>query len=150
MDLFTNVPTIVLTVTLEIAGLIAIWGLFDAKLKARTKEKDELEQRIATLYKTEIEALNTKLDNQAGDIAEMKLTVTRLSGENKLMRELLTGQDKDTKDWRNRTEQAMVLIQEVAKLSALNGKKSEKAIEGIEKVGQIVERLALSIEKHLK
>lgn len=150
MDLFTNVPTIVLTITLEIAGLVAIWGLFDAKLKSRTKEKDELEERIAKLYKSEIEALNNKMDGQANDIAEMKLTVTRLSGENKLMRELLTGQDKDTQAWRGRTEQAMILVQEVAKLSAMNGKKSEKAIEGIEKVGQIVERLAQSIEKHLK
>lgn len=147
---FNNIPTIVVALTLEIAGLIAIWGLFDAKLKARTKEKEELEVRVTALYKEEIAGLNTKINGQGDEIRKMQTDVVRLSGENKLMRELLTGQDKDSQAWRGRTEQAMMLVQEVAKLSVQNGKKADAAIRGIEKVGKHVERLALAIEKHLK
>lgn len=146
----THIPTIIVALTLEVAGLIAIWGLFDARLKQRTKEKDELEERIAKLYKEEIAALNTKLDAQGDEIKKTQTDVVRLTGENKLMRELLTGQDKDSQAWRGRTEQAMILVQEVAKLSVQNGKKADAAIRGIEKVGKHVERLALAIEKHLK
>jgi predicted transcriptional regulator len=147
---FTQLPTILVALTLEVAGLIAIWGLFDAKLKARNKEKDELEERITKLYQEEISGLTKKMNAQADDIKNTQADVLRLTGENKLMRELLTGQDKDTQAWRGRTEQSMVLIQEMSKFSLLNGKKTDAAIKGIEKVGRHVERLALAIEKTVK
>lgn len=147
MEWLKQAPTIIVLVTLYAAGLIAVWGLFDQKLKARNKEKDELEDRVVALYRTETDALNKKLTTQGEQIQSMQTELARIGGENRLMRDLLTGQDKDTKAWRSRTEKSMDLIEKVTELVMENGKKSDAAIEGIKQVGKHVERLALAIEK---
>lgn len=137
-------------IALQAGGFVAIYGVFDSKYRERQKEKDAQEDRIIELYKTEVGALKEKLQTYDTDLKLMRNELSRIGGENKLLRDLVTGQDKDTMAWRGRTEEAMNLIQEIGKLAVANGKKMDAALEGIKTSSANVERLASSIEKHLE
>lgn len=148
-DIIGNLPAIITIVTLEVAGLVAIYGIFDSKYKQREKEKDQQEDRIIALYKVEVGQLNERINAQDTTLQTMRTELASMSGENKLMRDLLTGRDADTAKWRTRTEESMTLISEIGKLAVANGKKMDAALAGISQSSQNIERLAVSIEKHL-
>ena len=133
--------------TLWIGGLVSLWGLFDQKLKARSKERDDQEDRIIVLYKNEVEKLKGKLDGYDVELKVMRNELSRIGGENKLLRDLVTGQDKDTMAWRGRTEGAMKLIEEIGSLALGNGKKMDAVIKINEVTTKNIERLAVAIEK---
>ena len=142
-----NLPTLITFTTLWIGGLIAVWGLFDQKLKARAKERDDQEDRIIELYKTEVGVLKTKVDTYDNELKSMRNELSRIWGENKLLLDLVTGQDKDTMVWRGRTEQAMKLIEEIGNLAVQNGKKMDAVIDMNQTTTHNIERLAQAIEK---
>lgn len=147
MTWFEQLPTIITFATLWVGGLVALWGLFDQKLKARSKERDDQEDRIIELYKTEVSVLKTKVDSYDIELKTMRNELSRIGGENKLLRDLVTGQDKDTMAWRGRTEDAMKLIEQIGHLAVQNGKKMDAVIQMSETTTKNVERLAQAIEK---
>lgn len=142
-----NLPTLITFATVWIGGLIAVWGLFDQKLKARSKQQDDQEDRIIELYKTEVGVLKTKVDTYDNELKSMRNELSRIGGENKLLRDLVTGQDKDTMAWRGRTEQAMKLIEEIGHLAVSNGKKIDAVVDMTKTTNHNIERLAQAIEK---
>lgn len=149
MEFLADLPGWVSIITLQVAGLIAIYGIFDSKYRERQKEQNAQEDRIISLYKTEVSALKEKLTTYDNDLKTMRNELSRLSGENTLLRDLLTGKDKDTAEWRGRTEDAMQLVAEIGKLAVANGKKTDAAIKLQNETNKNIMTLAKSIDKHL-
>lgn len=138
-----DISTILTFAGFWIGGLFAVWSLIDQKLKARSKERDEQEARIIELYKSEVAVLKDKVESYDQDFKKLRREFDKMSGQNSLMRDLLTGKDKETVAWRARTEDAMKLTKQIGQSVLQNGKKTDAVLKS-------VERLATAIEKHLQ
>jgi hypothetical protein len=150
MNVLEQLPTILTFSTLFIGGFIAIWGLFDQKLRQRNSERDTQEDRIINLYKDEVSVMRDKLGNYDIELKTMRSELSRIGGENRLLRDLVTGKDKDTAAWRIRTEESMHLTAEIAKLAVANGTKLDAVLKENESTNKNIERLAVAIENHLQ
>ena len=149
-DFLAHLPQWLSVITVEIIGLVAVYGLFDNKYRERQREKDEQEDRIIKLYQTEVEQLKNKLDTYEAELKLLRSDISKMSGENKIMRDLLTGRDMDTSAWRERTEKSMDLTTEIGMLAVANGKKMDACLQTVQTCSMMIERLAISIEKSTK
>lgn len=142
LDFLNHIPTALLVIGSIVVGFIAVYGLFDRQIRERNKERDALEDRVRLLYKEEAVAQEEKINQLSTKIDILEKDLTKISAENKLMKDLLQGRDKGTVDYQKQGLLAMKLV-------AQNGKKLDKVVAGMAEQNTNIERLALAIEKHL-
>lgn len=134
-----------------IAGILALWGVFDQRTKQRRKEIDDQEDRLISLYKGEIDQLKKNQADQDQRINEMSqkyeedtkeliAKIARVNGENEIMKALLEGRDKTSLEFQRQGFAAIKRSERMEKV--MNG--------GFRSINENIERLAQAIEKHLK
>lgn len=142
-------PWLVLTGS-AIIGILAIVGVFDWRQKANGKEADKLEDRIKELYREQISEQDRKIETLQQDVVNLKQKTVKLETENVILKDLLQGRDTDSKEYRERAQKSMDLIEKLSEIAIINGKKSDAIMRVVEASSKNVERLAVAIEKHLK
>lgn len=148
---FTHLPEWVISLGFVITGGFAIIGITDYKakelLKGRKDEQEKLQESIRALYKEESEAQNEKIRDQSGKLKELSERLATVEGENKTFRSLLTGTDEKSIEYRQRVEATLKLVDQLAKVIALNGTKTEAILELSEKTNKNIEKLIKVMSK---
>jgi hypothetical protein len=103
-------------------GFFAIVGTLDKAKKQHRNQADEAETRLITILKEEVKALTRKIENyetrmskQDVLLAEIKEQFIRVETENKTLKDILSGQDKDSVDYRKQSALAAQQIAEIYK-----------------------------------
>lgn len=147
---FSNWSLFLIIAGAIIAGIIALWGIFDQRAKQRRKELDDQEDRLINLYKAEIDQLkknqeeseiqlNKLNEKYEREIKELRDKVVKVNGENEILKALLEGKDKNTLEFQKQGFDAMKRMQRMEKTT----------MTGFRTMNTNIERLARSIEKHL-
>lgn len=144
MESFDTSAFLVLMTTV-LTAFFGLYKVFDKKMKDRSKEADELESRIKKLYREESDAQQSKISELEHTVSDLKEKVDKMSAENTLMKDLLQGRDTKTKEYQERGLKTMHVIEEMAKISTLNGKKLDAVMVSIEKLYKVIEK-HLSVE----
>lgn len=139
MAIMENWQTIALVIGLDIGGLLAIYGIFDKKQRERNKEADDLEDRMLKLYKTESEELNGKIKILTANLETLNIEHLKVLGENKTLKEIFQGTDKDTMDYRKQGYETFALAREMAKMVAINGKKADQSLKAIKDLYKLMQ-----------
>lgn len=147
--LLKDLPQWILIAGILATGIIAGFGVFDARARARRKDENEIEDRVIKLLKEQNDELTKKIENYELKFTQIDTKVRRIEAQNQLMKEILQGSDKDSMEYRKRGTKAMEQITELGKISAENGRKAKAIIEAVKGTNRNIERLAKAIEKHL-
>lgn len=124
------------------AGAIALYGIFDKRKRDRDKEVQDQEDKLRNLYKEEIQTLTCRIDEQEKKGAVMDKQVQKVTIENKLLRDLVIGQDSVSKDFREKGLTAMQIVSKTHEAVIQSNENSKLIMQSLEK-------LYLAIEKHL-
>lgn len=133
-----------------IGGIFALIGIADRRNKQRMTEAQALEDRVRNLYKEETEAQKQEIEELRGEIAVIRDRSIKIEAENKILKDLLQGRDKNTKEFQKRAEDTMDIVVKLSEVALSNGKKTDAVMETVRLTNQNVERLATAIEKHLE
>ncbi len=146
------VATIVIVVPTMIGGGFFFLGLTDKKAKERSVERqnesDTLQDKIKKLYQEEAAAQDEKIKDLVSMNKEMGERLATLEGENKTFRSLLTGTDDQSKNHRLKVEATLTLVDKLAEIIILNGKKTDALMEEVKDVNHNIEVLAEAIKSN--
>lgn len=142
-DISQNIPIIVGLIIALVVGLIAIYGLFDKKVKDKLGEENTLEDRIRNLYKEESDAQTKKITDLTEKVNSLEKEMTRVSDENKVFKDVFQGRDSQTLEFQR---QGFDAIKKANELHAMLVEQKEIALQ----TNKNIERLATAIEKYLK
>lgn len=145
-----NLPNWVTIIGLIATGLVAGFGVFDARIRTRRKDENDIEDRVITLLKEQNTQLTVKINDYEQKFTSLNEKVAKVEAQNQLMKEILQGVDKESVDYKQQGRQAMETIQQLAEVAASNGKKTDKVMEAVQATNKNVERLATAIERHLE
>ena len=129
----TEIATFVGAVSL---GILVIIGLFDKIKKQRKKEVDKTDDRLITLLKDQVNALERKVENQSVKIKKTEKQIKALQVENEILRNVLQGRDEAALE-------AIAKVNQVLDITRQNG-------INVIKVNKSIEKLYSAIERHLK
>lgn len=153
-QLFNSLPswvaTIVIVVPTMVGGGFFFLGLTDKKAKERSIERqaetDALQENIKRLYKEEAAAQDEKIKDLVEKNKQMGERLATLEGENKTFRSVLTGSDEQSKAYRLKVEATLTLVDKLAEIIVLNGKKTDSIMEEIKDVNHNIQMLAEAIK----
>ena len=153
MGLLT-LPNLLALLTAFAVGAVVLAGLLDNAARKRKQmdeqERETLDQKIRSLYQEEKKLQDDKIDRLQETVTELSSKVATLEAENKIMKDLIQGRDKETLAYRERGIKAMDLSEDMAKIITSNGKKTDALLKSMESQNKNITRLAQAIEKHLK
>jgi len=154
MGPFLTSPNFVGLLAAFAVGAVVLAGLLDNAARKRKQmdeqERNTLDQKIRSLYQEEKKLQDDKIDRLQETVTELSSKVTTLEAENKIMKDLIQGRDKETLAYRERGLKAMDLSEDMAKIITSNGKKTDALLLSMESQNKNITRLAQAIEKHLK
>lgn len=116
-----------------IFGAFGIFGLIDQGLRKHRKDGDEAEDRVITLLKEEVAQLTKKVNDGEAWRKDAELRMERVISENKTLRDVLQGRDKQTLEYKKSGMDAMARVKETHEM--------------VVTMNRNIERLATSIEK---
>ncbi len=94
-------------------GLIfATVGAGFAAYLVYTKQRDGVDDRLITLLKETVDALDEKVNKQSKDIEELTTKVNDLEKENGTLIEILQGRDKNTLEFQKQMLETMRVVME--------------------------------------
>lgn len=145
------VSTFFIVIPAVVIGIFATIGITESKARERTKarqtESDELQEKIKKLYQEESRAQDEKIQEQDKQLKDLNERLVTIEAENKLMKRLLNGTDDKSLAYRAKVETTLKLVDELAQVIILNGKKTDKIMLGVQMVNKNIEKLARAIEK---
>jgi glutamine synthetase type III len=131
-------------------GLVAVYGIFDKKMKNRIKEAGDLDEKVRTLYREESDAQAKKISELTSKMAELEKSMEKIISENKIMKEIFQGRDGQTLEFQKQGFEAIKTAAEIKSMVLEQRTISLQNKDGILNVNKNVERLAKAIEKHLQ
>lgn len=149
-DIFQNIPLFITLTGLFVVGLVAMYGVFDKKMKSKIVEEDGLDDRIRALYKEESDAQSKKISILTSKLEGLEKDIEKMLNENRLFKDIFQGRDSQTIEFQKQGFEAMKTTGDMKILMIEQKQVSLENKREIMMVNKNVERLALAIEKHLK
>lgn len=128
----------IIAVIVPAVALVVIFYKYGTNKAA--KESNEILRGLIDDQRDEILKLREKLHGHGNDIQNLQLSLGKLTGENKTLRELLQGRDENTVLFQKQGFEAMKRSEEIFKLSMETNKNVEKLYRVIEKYLNIMEK----------
>ena len=132
IETITEIATFAGAVTL---GVLVMIGLFDKVRKQRKGEADSTDDRLITLLKDQVDALERKVENQSVKIKKTEKQIKVLQAENEILRDVLQGKDEAALEAVAKVNQTL----DIARQNGIN----------INKMNKSIEKLYSAIERHL-
>lgn len=152
-SLLSNIPNIATLLGGAAAGVLTFVGLFDVKMRGRSKsiqrEEDNIEDRVRTLYREASSIQEKKIGELSQKVDGLEREVARLTVENKTLRDILQGRDQDSIENQRKGIEAARIATETRDLVLEQQKISLENQNEIRQVNHNIERLASAIERHL-
>ncbi len=140
--------TFTVVLTSVVGAVVVVLNVLDKKLKEREALSDNLQEKIKKLYQEESAAQDSKIQEQAVKIKDLGERLATVEGENKTMRSILQGTDANSTEYRKRVEATLILVDQLAKIIALNGTKTDAILKLSEKTNENIEKLIRAIGKN--
>lgn len=102
----------VAVIILLIAGAVALYGLWDKKVKERQRDVDGSEDRLIDILKETVDQLEIKVDKQTKDIEMLTRQVQELTSERKTLLDILQGRDDQTQTFYKQANDSMAVVHE--------------------------------------
>lgn len=118
--------------TAVIVGVFALIGLINKNSRALKKEETETATSVIDLLKEQVDALETKVDQQDMDIRELTKKVESLKTENHTLTEVLQGRDGTTQQFYKDAYAAMKVIEAIAQSSKDSNQALTKLIASLD------------------
>jgi hypothetical protein len=83
-------------ITLVLVGIFALLGIFDKVTKQKRQDANQLDDRLITLLKGEVDALTRKVTDNEVRMVEMENKLTLYAHENEVLRNVMQGRDPET------------------------------------------------------
>lgn len=141
-ELILNNAMGIMTVIIGIGFFVA--SKLDKGKRFMDQEKELLETKIRELYKEENMVQEDKIKNLTEQLELLQKKVTRIDNENKLLRDLVTERDQDSKLRHAKEEQ---FNRKIEKQSRENGKKISIVIQAQKIHTEHIEKLYGEIKK---
>lgn len=125
---------------LILVGAFSLVSLFDKTLNGRRRLAQEVDNELITSLKTSIDHLKERQRETTAELEAAKSRITVLEAENKLLKDIATGQDAATQSFQTDAYEAMKKVVENVTISRLNH-------EAIVAMGKNIESLAKNMEK---
>src|SRR5690606_12192312 len=94
-------------------GVFAILDYFDKKKKERSREADELDEKIISRMKLDIEQQNRTIDDLRKEVKRVLDENTKLVAENKTLTKILQGRDDQSESLRLEAYKAIKQIETI-------------------------------------
>ena len=95
-----SVPALLLAWTSVLAvvlvGIFAIVGIFDKVVRQRKRETDQIDDRLITLLKGEVDGLTRKIADYDSRMKELENKLNLYAHENEVLRNVMQGRDPNT------------------------------------------------------
>ncbi len=118
---------------LTVAGGLAVIGITDKKARERKaedeKSQESLQDRIKSLSQEAMAAQDEKIKVQSQELKDMGDRVIVLETENTMLKKILLGTDEKSVAYRSRVEATLLLVDQLAKIIELNGKKTDAILD---------------------
>lgn len=101
---------------IAIFGVFALIGFFDKGRKANEEQADQTETKVVLLLKEQVAALEKKVELQAQLLDETTRKLDLLVSENRTLKDVLQGRDKDFIDYQKSGRDAMKRGEEILSL----------------------------------
>lgn len=109
-----------------IAGLFALFGVFNKNLKFKKAESDKVDDRLINLLKETVGGLEKKVEileeQQKINVAEIGLLKT----ENEVMKKIFQGRDSSTIEYQKRGSEAIDKIDAILSMASTTNKNIER------------------------
>jgi seryl-tRNA synthetase len=120
MELPTNLMEWLGLIAIASVGILAVIGVFDKTRKGVRSETDKAETELIAVLKETVEALKEKIESyevrikkQDEKITEIKESFIRVEAENKTLKQVFQGIDKDSVKYREKGLKSMAKIDDI-------------------------------------
>lgn len=108
-----------------LVGAFAIYAAFDKLKKERRKEADTIDDRLITLLKSTVDALERRVKDLEESQRQATIEMAKLRTENEVMTKLLQGRDSATIDYQKKGVEAIEMIKGTLAISQTTAKHVE-------------------------
>lgn len=134
-------------ITMAGFGILAGLNIFDRVGKARRvqiqhgrDEADNVETRLVNALKDEVDVLTRRSEKQDFRLLEMEKTIIKITTENSTLRDVLSGRDSESANYREQGLATMKLVHEMAKMMPVMQRDIKELYTSINKHLSTVER----------
>ena len=98
-EFLANTPAIITILTLDIAGILAIIGLFEKGRRDRARRGDEQTKQLIDTMQKRIDLLDTEVKETRTEAKQLHIQYEKLKAENDVLTKVLQGRDSEMIDF---------------------------------------------------
>lgn len=134
-------------VALAMVGIFAVYGLFIKQKKETHEEGDKADDRLISLLKGTVEALEKKVATLEGLQKINSQEIEELKTENEVMRKILQGKDIATLEYQKQGLQAMKDLKETLAFVSSNARSMDRLMTILTDHLEFVEKVMIEIKE---
>lgn len=128
-------------ITLVIFGALWLIGIFDRVKRDKNQEAAALDDRVVTLLKEQVDALEKKVNAQALLITDNSNKLVQLETRNKIIEDIFQGRDVQTIEFQ---QQGFEVMKQVPVMIA----QIQRSDDNLQKLSMLMEQQTIALEKH--
>lgn len=149
-NFFSHIPVWITVVSVEIVGLVALFGIFDKNLKERRKEKDELDQGLINGFKEQVAQLENRIFKQQEEFKLLRDNFITITSENSTLKELIKERDKDSLDYKKKAMDTMQKADKIFQMTVDNSTVMVELSKSVQNLYKVMEKTLKVMERNAK